>query len=299
MPSVSINENEQIKADKKVFEFFEQAQDLEGAIRIASWNCASGFTTQFEHFKNFMEDRSNYIDILCLQGFPMTNRKKHADVFNLFDTHGFTHVYGEREDEFYGCNYLKTMTLFKKSFLEKYDVIPEYGHRQSIVENYHIKLKGIESDSLNDNFMLSNVYLCHGRDKHNILMDMDDYCYEKLGDPYKIVIGDFNYDVHRDFQIQALCSVRSMAPENDATANGYRADHVLSDIYVETMVDERFTRGTYDGYIKIPGTHFHQPIYGFFVPREKHTIYKCQEFYDTQKQLGCYKLDHKWEIPCL
>jgi len=293
------NENEKTRFDGLVSDFFDLSREHEGPIRTATWNCTSGFTTQFEYFRDFMKTRAEpYIDILCLQGFPAGNARKHPRVFELFEECGFSYVYSKDADD--SMHIHKTMTLFKRSFLEKYDVIPCSGHEQSMLEIYHIKLKGIDSESINDNFVLTNVYFNHGVNKSKILLDIDEYCYEELGNPYKIVIGDFNYDAHKDFPIQTLLSVRSMTPDTP-TCNGYRADHILSDIHIMSMVDERFTRGKYNGYIKIAGNHFHQPVYGFFVPRREYSIYQCQNFYDTQRAFGCdyHNIDRKSEIPTM
>jgi len=256
------NENEKTRFDGLVSDFFDLSQEQE-KIRIASWNCSSGFTTQFEHFQDFMKTRAKpYIDILCLQGFHMGNKRKHKRIFKLFEECGFTYVYGESSEDFF----VKTMTLFKRSFLELYSVIPDEGQSVSHDEIYHIKSKSgfFGRGGHSNHFLLSNVYLCHGYDKFKRLQWIDEYAFN-LGNPHQVIIGDFNYDVHKDTVIQMNMGLWSKTPDIP-TCNGHRADHVLSDIDIKCMVDERFTRGTYKGYIHIPGNHFHQPIYGWFSP---------------------------------
>tara|TARA_B100000287_G_scaffold41789_1_gene37887 strand:- start:46 stop:933 length:888 start_codon:yes stop_codon:yes gene_type:complete len=263
MTDVEINQNEKQRFDGLVSDFFDLSKEQE-KIRIASWNCSSGFTTQFEHFQDFMKTRAEpYIDILCLQGFPMGNKRKHDRIFKLFEECGFTYVYGESSEDFF----VKTMTLFKRSFLELYSVIPDEGQSVSNVEIYYIKSKsGFFGDNgCSNHFLLSNVYLHHGCDKFKSLDRIDAYGFE-LWNPHQIIIGDFNYDVHKDRETQISLCAWSKTPDIP-TSNGYRADHILSDIDIKCMVDERFTRGTYNkGYIHIPGNHFHQPIYGWFLP---------------------------------
>lgn len=283
--NVFVNEH-----DKQVDEFFDISKDHEGSVKIASWNCSSGFTTQFEHFKDFMKSRAEpYIDILCLQGMPVTDSSKHAHVHKLFEECGFTYVYDEM-----GCDIVcHSMTLFKKSFLENYEVVPRCGNTRHSSEFYHIK-----SDSTYENFMLCNAYFRHGTSRISKYCEIDDYNHS-IGSPYQVIVGDLNYDAHDDFKIQGFLGVRSMTPDHISTCNGFRADHILSDIHVMTMVDQRFTRGKYKGYIQIQNTHFHQPVYGFFVPHEDYSIYKCQQFYDSQRILGWAPHIHKIQTPTM
>jgi len=292
---VSVNEHEKQNADKNVDEFFELSEDHEGSVKIATWNCSSGFTTQFHHFKDFMKTRAEpYIDILCLQGMPMTESGKHDDAHNLFEECGFTYVYDEMGPDIV-CH---TMTLFKKSFLESYEVLPRYGNTRKDLEFYHVKRKGIESDSLDGHFMLCNAYFRHGAPMHLMYFEIDEYN-QSIGSPYQVIVGDLNHDAHDEFIMQGFLAVRSMTPDGISTCNGYRADHILSDIHVNSMVDERFTRGKYKGYIQISGNHFHQPVYGFFVPHGDYSIYQCQQFYDSQRILGWPPRIHKIQTPTM
>jgi hypothetical protein len=292
---VFVNEHEKQSTDKSVDEFFELSEDHEGSVKIATWNCSSGFTTQFEHFRDFMKTRAEpYIDILCLQGMPMTQSGKHDDAHTLFEECGFTYVYDEMGPDIV-CH---TMTLFKRSFLDSFAVLPREGNTRKDLEFYHVKQKGTELDSLDGNFMLCNAYFRHGIPRDSMYCEIDNYN-DLIGSPYQVIVGDLNYDAHDDIETQGVLAVRSMTPDGISTCNGYRADHILSDIHVMSMVDERFTRGKYKGYTQISGNHFHQPVYGFFVPHGDYSIYQCQQFYDTQKQLGCFPHLNKIQTPTM
>ena len=264
-PEFFVDECEKQITDKKVGEFFG------GPVKIATWNCSSGFTTQFEHFRDFMKNRAEpYIDILCLQGIPMTlSGKKHANVHKLFEECGFTYVYDETGPD----NILRTMTLFKKLFLERYEVLPRDGNTREDLEFYHIKRKGIEPGSRDGNFMLCNAYFRHEtldnlesyRDKY--FTDIKTYNVS-IGNPFKVIVGDLNYNAHDDLKMHEFLNVENMTPVGIPTCGIYHADHILSDIYVSTMVDQRFGWDSDQGYIVIERTHFHQPVYGFFMPYE-------------------------------
>ena len=260
-----IDENEKRNADKQVGDFFE-IKNQQGVVKIASWNCTSGFTTQFVHFEEFMKTRAEpYIDILCLQGIPMSNTRKNANVFELFEECGFTYVYDKHD----GDLFRKTITLFKKSFLDKYQIEPMKGNMLKNYEIYHIKLKGIEGYTPcggDDEFALINAYLGHDiTNKFKDLHDANEYIYDNYEDAFKIMVGDLNFNYHDATWTQMCLGLWSNSPDIP-TCNGFRADHIATGFDITTMVDERFTRGRYKGYIQIPRTHFHQPIYGWFVP---------------------------------
>src|SRR6056300_606509 len=230
-PEFFVDECEKQITDKKVDEFFG------GPVKVATWNCSSGFTTQFDHFRDFMKNRAEpYIDILCLQGIPMTlSGKKHANVHKLFEECGFTYVYDETGPD----NILRTMTLFKKLFLERYEVLPRDGNTREDLEFY--------------------------RDKY--FTDIKTYNVS-IGNPFKVIVGDLNYNAHDDLKMHEFLNVENMTPVGIPTCGIYHADHILSDIYVSTMVDQRFGWDSDQGYIVIERTHFHQPVYGFFMPYE-------------------------------